>query len=568
MVSLSIALTALFFSPAEIYFGSMGDFPIGAEHILIPMLILSAAAAAVVFVLILVCLLINQKLFNIVVCIVFGVCCAFYAQELFWNGRMQLVTADAERYDKITVFNYVNFFSFYATAFVPLALYCVKDKVKTKSFGFLDRTALSAAAGIILLMQLIGTGSNVFSLHKVDSTQYAEYLSIKPTLSFSKDMNIIIFVVDRFDGRWMETVTEDYPEINDEFDGFTFYHDNTSRYCQTYPAIAHLITGKEYDGTSEYSFLSKAWSEYNTVDILKENGFRTNYLIECASAYNATKNLRGKCDNLVDSECDYNINYIDRNGIVPIMTRLSIARIMPYFFKSFGADYVSSDFPNYFIKLDAGFQSLSDHMSLSVVPESDLKIYDYFKNNEFNSEADSKVLTFIHLIGAHDISAQLSALSESTNGRGVDQYTTLRGDFEIIFYYLEKMKELGVYDDSTIIITGDHGRPPATASSDYKIDDFITTALLIKPENSRGVLKNDYTAQLSHSYFEASLLEYAGIDHSQFGYSYNDVIKDHIELTRYVSLQSWGDTDYEVNGKASDFNNWTCTHMQKDRWYN
>ena len=33
----------------------------------------------------------------------------------------------------------------------------------------------------------------------------------------------------------------------------------------------------------------------------------------------------------------------------------------------------------------------------------------------------------------------------------------LRGDFKIIKTYIEQLKELGIYDNTTIIVTADHG---------------------------------------------------------------------------------------------------------------
>ena len=74
------------------------------------------------------------------------------------------------------------------------------------------------------------------------------------------------------------------------------------------------------------------------------------------------------------------------------------------------------------------------------------------------------------------------------------------------------MKFLGIYDNSTIIILGDHGRAPVELEVDNKpgLTSAITTALLVKPKNAPAEnLKIDRDNELSNDFFAASVLEYA-----------------------------------------------------------
>ena len=128
------------------------------------------------------------------------------------------------------------------------------------------------------------------------------------------------------------------------------------------------------------------------------------------------------------------------------------------------------------------------------------------------------------------------------------------------------MKRLGVWDDSTIIILGDHGRPPNETDGMFnqKLKSAITTALLIKPAGSENVpIVYDRDSELSNDFFGASILEYAGIDHSSCGLSYNDVIENDLHPERYlqsVKFINYGalkyTARYRITGDARDFGNW------------
>ena len=145
---------------------------------------------------------------------------------------------------------------------------------------------------------------------------------------------------------------------------------------------------------------------------------------------------------------------------------------------------------------------------------------------------------------------------------------TIRGEFQIISEYLEQMKRLGVFDNSTIIILGDHGRPPLSSvvNKEVRITDSILTGLLIKQETApRETLKTDLETFLSNRYIPATILECAGIDHSKFGVSIQDVIRGKLKIQRYfecygfngffIAYSDWG--SYRIDGPAADFTNWS-----------
>ena len=128
------------------------------------------------------------------------------------------------------------------------------------------------------------------------------------------------------------------------------------------------------------------------------------------------------------------------------------------------------------------------------------------------------------------------------------------------------MKKLGVYDNSTIIILGDHGRPPVEIEQENEkyLSSPIMTSLLVKHKNADSVpMQTDSDVELTNDFFPASILDYAGIDHDKFGYSYNDVITQELHPVRYLQTYDFkgygrleAKTLYKITGDARNFENW------------
>ena len=136
-----------------------------------------------------------------------------------------------------------------------------------------------------------------------------------------------------------------------------------------------------------------------------------------------------------------------------------------------------------------------------------MQLHEYITGNDLTPDNERRVYNVIHLMGSH-----------FAYGGGV---FNLDLNFATLNAYFEKMKEIGVYDNSTIIILGDHGD-----NDQFAPDVFspTSTSVLIKPRGAAGELKTDNEAELSHKYFPASILELAGISHDTYGLSYFDII--------------------------------------------
>lgn len=495
---------------------------------------------------------------------------SFCTQKLIFNGKMPVLHREDVRFERYMPEIAANTVIFTIVLLLPLILYIIgKFMPQSKLFRFGRNWFITYTSVVIFTVQLASTAVSAAGAATDERNGlHRQYLSYKPVMSLSQEENIVVFLADRLDGIWMDEMLEKYPELNDGFSGFTFYQNNVSQGTSTFPAVPQMLTGKTYDDSEWYDYLSKAWSGDTLTSRLKENGYNINILPDCITTLSSTAQLAGQCDNILSlDESEVSVNFFGKKGIFRVMSRLSFANLVPYQFKTNLLYWMGANFSRGFVDYS---DSVSDNMRYAVGIESDIQFYDYLNQHGLNSSSENKTFSFIHLNGAHTPTAEIAALHDPA--AEPDLYATLRGDFEILFEYFRQMKELGVYDNSTIIILGDHGRVPRELEgADTSLDGAITSALLIKPAQSDSEpLRTDRFSELSTEFFAASVLEYAGINHSDFGYSYNDIIKNNLSPDRYMQtfhFCGYGrmayQSQYKITGDARDFDNWELVDCEE-----
>jgi len=564
VLSFAISFTLFFFPPMDIFLGNMREFVVDFKHVAAPMLGVSLACTGALILVQNFLLLIAEWLYKVVSKLLFGFLLAIYAQMLFFNGKMTTITGDTTSYsdDKKNVI--INLFILLFILLLPLEFYIISlFNKKSKFFNFGKGMVLPYVAGLIFVMQLVGTLSSIAGADfKQYNRSYTQYLSYEPARSLSKDENIVVFLTDRLDSYYMDDVLERYPDVKEDLEGFTFYQNNVSHNTNTFPSIPQMLTTYTYRGTDWPEYTSYAWDENTVPRRLTEAGWNCNLLIDSLTTYSNISQLEDQCNNLITREgAKVKFNYFDKKGIIPTMGQLSFARLSPYAFKDEFSTGLGSSLSANFVSFET---DTDDMMPMAVDVDSDLKYYDDILFNHLNADSDKKTFSFIHLNCSHGSSAATAAIYNPDEP--VDITSTTRGGLEIVFEYMRQLKKLGIYDNTTILILGDHGRPPVEIECDGEegLTSPIMTGLLIKPANAPAEpLKIDRYSELSNDFFPASIMDYAGIDHSDLGYSYQDVIEGGLHPDRFMQTFLWGGygkvyykTYYKITGDARDFDNW------------
>lgn len=553
MLAISLSFTVFFFSPTETFLGNQADFIVGADIVVLPMFIV-ALVSSLVLALLFMFSMRSKKLYVITTSLAFGLLLSFYIQMLMFNGDVQPIGGTGQT-STATIVEYVlNFMLMYIILLLPLHITYDRDVKgkggENKLVKAVNGKVVLYVSSVIFVMQLFGVISlySANGLVKTGTNKYGKYLSYEPLMSVSEEENITVFLMDRLDSKWMDEILVQYPEVEKSLEGFTFYQNTVSRYNKTFPSVPCMLSYSEYEDGDWAEFLDDMWSKPTVVSKLNDNGYKVNVLFDNLTTFNNYDDL-DFCNNLYDFTDDYKPNY---PVVIKKMTFLSLTKLVPYYLKDLFNIY-GGDLSNDFITYD---EMRSDRLLPAVSPETDVRICEYFKSNEMVAETGSKTFSFIHMNSSHDISPELSEMDPNYDpSKEADVYTTTRGSLEAVLVYLDMMKKAGVYDNSTIIIMSDHGM----------LTDHDITSMLIKPKNAeRGKLKYNIDAELSTENFYASILEYAGLDHSDYGYSFNDIIENNIHVDRYHQNFLWygfgvaldNETIYVVRGNARDDNCW------------
>ncbi len=563
-ISAAFCFTVCFFAPADIFIGNQHDFAISAPRILYPLFEAACITTVALMIFLNIMLAINVRLWKIVSSLISGLLLAGYSQMMLMNGRMVSITGDAAPYSVRSKFNLANLAIFIAITLTPTLFMIISGDLKKKKKNRFHMRALTYISVALFIMQGVGIGGRLakIGIEKSDDSQFESFFSLNGATDLSSDENIVVFLTDRLDADWMETLLDDYPELNDELADFTFYANNTSGYTNTFPAVAQMLTAHKYDGGEWVPYLDESWKGQTVPRRLHENGYTVNMLIDSSTTFSKYSNLKGQCDNIRSAENFVDYNYFGPHGILRTMAHFSLGKLSPYLVKGRLMNGYAADFSSKFYVITA---DIPERLDASIGMDSDMKIYQYVKKNGINANSPSKTFTFIHLDFMHDNSKALSNLYDGFEGE-VDKYTTARGGFELLNTYFEEMKKAGVYDNSTIVVLGDHGHPPVEIEVDKKksLEESVRTSLFIKPAGAKGdKLTINKEAELSNDYFPASILDFAGISHDDLGPSYNELMASGNYPERYLKVYCWhgiGNIEdilkYEISGDASDFSNW------------
>ena len=189
-------------------------------------------------------------------------------------------------------------------------------------------------------------------------------------------------------------------------------------------------------------------------------------------------------------------------------------------------------------------------------------VYQMASGEDFTLMEDTdKNFSFIHVEGCHDVTYNQNMEKPSEEEKD-DYAVAVRASFRIIDRYLQEMKRLGVYDDATIIITGDHSAPHHNAR---EVREVRLTALFVKPAGSGDEPLKRSSAQVSHEDFWATIFRSEGMafDAEKYGTPVFEVpeTETRTRIHRWQSYQSsnGGNLDewiYEITGAGNDFSNW------------
>lgn len=555
LLSLAAPLTLCVFGPFDIYYGNMQEFSFSLGDFFPVMFLFALAIAAVIF-----CVLtaLDGLAYDIGCAAVAGISLMFYLQRSYLNSGISSLAGDVDSVAELGVGTYILNTAIWLLVVggaICASVFLRKKHAETVA------TVIVIAMVALIGMQLVSFGvvsmtSNVYVpvLERAESGDGEQsepmVLTYENMGELSKGKNIVFFLVDRFDSNYYESKVKADPDFFAGLDGFTYFSDYTSLYCRTYPAVASILTGKDHDYFTNESKADKFVKFYGdgggTLKTLKDNGYSINLYTEKSYVYTDASVM----DKYVDNTSGVDEYYIDSNFLLAKdMLRLSISQFMPHVAKGV-AGYLSTPTFN----SHAVYETTGEMFMVDENATDDLK--NRLEETEFVKIEGKGQFTFIHLYGCHN-----TKQSSSEN---------LNQTFDLIYYYIDQMKAMGIYDDATIVITGDH----AAALSDSKMigaanskdDGTRVTAMLFKKSGESGTELKTSSAQISQDELWNTIFESEGLTSAKMGNSFYDIPEGVDQERRYIfemyknsknnDLKYNRVYEYKITGTAHDGDNW------------
>lgn len=499
----------LIFGPSEIFFSNVTEFDFVYGEFA-GYMTLFAAAGAVIFSLVF--SLLPDKAYRLAVSVIFAVSVGGYIQVMFLNKNLDLLGVNPEGYKISMGKSAGNLVIWLAIMLCVLILAFRKRELWKKTVMYLSV--------FLLLIQAVALISLTVSA-KEEAYTYQEgswHLSGENQYMVSANKNIIVIILDYFSNQYVEPMLAEYPGSVDFLHDFTYYSNMDCVYFGTFPSLPHMLTGQEVDmsvGVNEWC--RNIWDNESTnkfYDMLSENNFVANVYTPDTNilcGLNSAELLDGKLSNVVNSSEEIDIFY---KLLFKTMAKMSAYRMFPDIAK-----------PYFYANID-------EYSKIVEVKENRInhENYDFYEGlieKKLSVDKASNYYIVQHLMGPH-----LYTTDEEGNYKETSTMEeTAKGCMVIVEEYLNQLKNLGVYDDATVIVTADHGGPYDSQVIFY-----------MKEPQERHDASPVNAAPVSFNEFLPTIAETAGADYTEYGKSVHDY-KEGEERSRTVWLRMYSD-DY------------------------
>jgi len=479
-VSLLLTITVFFFGPLEIFLSKPAEFWFSVFDVLPIILVSTLAVFLFLFGILLLISSFGQKALKIVTSVLAGIGMAFYVQGnwTFVNyGEMDGTPIDWSSYSGWSVIDSCMWFAIIALVIVLM--------LSKPQFTKVYMAVFYGIVGVEIITLVILSIGSIGADHKAD---YA--LTTEGELQLSaENNNIVVVLADGFDGSNFLPILEAEPMFEESFSGFTFYKDTCGTSLFSEESGITLLTGNQFEAGLTFSDnVKNAYTKSVLYDKLAENGYKTYLYIQNEKLI--PPEISDRLENFEESRAE--IKGFS-NAFVPIYKMVGF-RYAPHVLKPFFW-YSTMDF--YSLKGSSAYQW------------SNLTFYNFIRNEGVSTDNnDSNIYQFYWIKGPHEpvtmdrYCEPLDKNVEMSDSNFSDsQFEQSIGVVRIFTELIASIKEAGVYDNTTIIFTADHGwdiRPnplllvkPAGVRGDFKIsnapvsmiEDYMPTLLYFVTEN-------------------------------------------------------------------------------------
>lgn len=366
----------------------------------------------------------------VVICLLFSSILALYLQGNYFIGELGVLDGTVIEWSlhkKEAILSYTLWGSMLLFGGL-LAVLFLKGKQQIEKII----VTISICLILVQIVTLITAG--------IFSDGFKKSVSNVPTTNYQFEMsseeNMIVLLLDSFDARAMDNVIEDV-NCGSILKDFTWFRNTVGGYVYTDLAIPHIISGCQYGEEETYKeYVTRAYNESEWLNKLYNNNWRINI-------YTQSEGPQGELAVNIDNYEKVDLTVSSKRRLAKYMYRLVGFRYLPFPLKQYCWFY-------------------PDEMEdMRNAKDSEVQIYDWSNFVFYENMKEMHVVTsepsmhLYHLEGTHipyHISDKFELVERETSIEEEAQ-----GVFILIDEFLSKLKENGIYDNSTIVIMADHG---------------------------------------------------------------------------------------------------------------
>jgi len=526
-VNFFFVFTIIVFTPYDIFFGNQSEFVFGFSDFWWIM----ASFGLFIFVILTASFLkLPSRALTVILSLLFSITFCAYIQRMFLNLYITSMVGEALNTGEHPIWSFVNLVLWICVIAGTLVLLNRKGELWKRSVAMVSSGLIIVQA--VALVSLMLTGDIMAREENLVLTTDGLY-------EVASEHNIIVFVLDMYDLSYVDIVLAETPDFYDRLDGFTRFENMTSVYSRSYPANSYLLTGLELDEyyiESPEECIDKAFTESTFLPYLKELGYSVD-------VYTNTAFVGGNVQKLAD-------NYKPGVKVLYFDTVREFLKGSLYL----EAPYIAKPFFWFFNEL--GTKTVEDNV-YSVMNEAPM--YQKLQEMGLSIGDERNSYKYIHTLGGH-FPYKLNENCEAVDDE-VAAVQQFKGCMKMVYEYLDQMKKLGVYDNSTIVITADHGFAATIGSLTYP----LAPILFVKPAHAAAQPLRVSRAPVSHTDIFPTIIQEAGGAFESYG-SGRPVfsIDENEQRTRIfhnaeLNPSDGGEkelVDYAITGNSEDFSNW------------
>lgn len=491
-----LAFMILIFGPAEIFFSNVAEFEFVYGEFAGYLAV--AALGGALFLSVIISYL-PDKCYRLVMSVIFGISIAGYAQVMFLNQKLDLLGLNPDGYHVDKELAVRNLCIWLAIILVVLLLAFFRkqiwEKIEVYASAFLIGIQLVALFSLILTAREDAYVHPEGNWHLTGQDQYV----------VSANENVILIILDCFSNQKLLEVQKTYPEYGRNLKDFTYYSNADCNYYGTFPSIAHMLSGQKVDASMYINdWTYQIWTNPDTIqfyEMLKEKNYVTNVYtpdVKYLCGTNDPDILRSSFSNMADTSRDIDVFY---KLLFKTMTKMSCYRMAPEIAK------------NLFYTEGSEYADIIGYTQDTVYHKND-EFYEGLLNTGLRVDEESNYFIVQHLAGMHEYA--VDANCQPKNNSTLQENAL--GCMLLVEEYVNQLKELGVYDDSTIIITSDHG-------------DHIDSQMIfyIKEKGVTHEALQETNAPIELANMRATIAEAVAVeDYSVYGHSIHEFKQDQL----------------------------------------